>query len=239
MKKHIKAAITIIFIAAICIFGGMNAFAWTSADYAFFIGYKNAPEGTVFADILFKSDPDDKYLLAEGEEPKAVINVRYTDPGSDEVKERSLKLDKDCELAKYDDGYTSFLFRRNLAREYRVFDSDTDLFFDSLGPMNTELSNYYHSFKIAYCDEKGNVLMVTEAYEPEVTDKPTNYYINADGQTLECQLDHGIDVGKGLTIFLIAAVIMQMILYGAVAVIVIVIVILVIRHIRKKRESGQ
>lgn len=154
MKKHIKAAIAVIFTIFTCIFGGMNVFAWTSADYAFLIEYKNAPEGTVFADILFKSVPDDKYLLAEGEEPKAVINVRYTDTESDEVKERSLKLDKDCELAKYDDGYTSFLFRRNLATEYRVFDSGTDLFFDSLGPKNTELSNYYRSFKIAYCDEK-------------------------------------------------------------------------------------
>lgn len=81
--------------------------------------------------------------------------------------------------------------------------------------------------------------MVTEAYEPEVTDKPTNYYINTDGQSLECQLDHGIDLGKALVVFLIVAVFMRIILYGAVAVITVVIVILVIRHIRKKRELRQ
>ena len=239
MKKSIKAAIALIFTVFTCIFGGMNAFAWVAADGLIWIRYTNAPEGTVFADILLKKTDDDKYASADGK-PSASL-VIYGEDENGRRTETPLTLDEDCELAKYDDGYTSCLFGRDIATEYRIHSSDVDVILDEQKLKNIDISNYYGSFKVAYCDEKGNVLAVTDPVETEHTDKPANFYVNADGTSLECKLDHGIDVGKGLTAIIFGSVIVVCILavlgIAVIAAIVVVVVILVVRHNKKKNQQ--
>lgn len=247
MKAFIKSFIAILFTLTMCIFGSMNAYTWANNDYSFTIMYSNAPEGTAFADILFKNKEDDKYGIGkDGENPCSIVNLEHYEEETNEgyvgynhsnytVQERTIELDKNCELAKYDGGYTSLMFRRKLATKYRACDGEygsVQITLDTNEAKNTEISNYYGSLKVAYCDEKGNVLMVTEAYEPEITDKPTNYNIKANGQSLECDLDQGVDIGKGLTFFLVLGTIIKILIP-----VTIVVVILILVLLNRKREK--
>ena len=222
-----------------CTFGGVNAFAWVAADGLIWVRYTNAPEGTVFVDILLKKTDDDKYASADGKLSASLII--YGEDENGERTENPLILDENCGLAKYDDGYTSCLFGRNIATEYRIHSSDVDIILDEQKLKNIDVSNYYGSFKVAYCDEKGNVLGVTELIELEKTDKPANFYVNADGSSLEYDLDHGIDVGKGLSfIFLACFALLIVIIPGIVVVIVIIVVLLlVMRHNKEKKQVRQ
>ena len=239
MKKYIKASIALIFTIVTCIFGGMNAFAWVAADGIIAVRYTDAPEGTVFMDILLPKTDDDKYASADSK-PSAAIILHGEDENGKRTEE-TLTLAEDCELAKYDDGYTSCLFGRDIATEYRVYSISMDIVLDEEKLINTDVSNYYGSLKLAYCDEKGNVLAVTEPVETEHTDKPANFYVNADGTSLECKLDHGIDVGKGLTAIIFGSVIVVCILavlgIAVIAAIVVVVVILIVRHNKKKNQQ--
>ncbi|WP_028519793.1 hypothetical protein [Ruminococcus flavefaciens] len=238
MKKYIKASIALIFTIVTCIFGGMNAFAWVAADGIIVVRYTDAPEGTVFADILLPKTENDKYASADGK-PSAAIILHGEDENGERTEE-TLTLPEDCELAKYDDGYTSCLFGRDIATEYRVNSFRMDIVLDEQKLINTDVSNYYGSLKLAYCDEKGNVLAVTDPVETEHTDKPANFYVNADGTSLECKLDHGIDVGKGLTAIIFGSVIVCILAVLGIAVIaaiVVVVVILVVRHNKKKNQQ--
>lgn len=245
MKAFIKSFIAVLFTLTMCIFGSMNAYAWAYNDYSFTIMYSNAPEGTAFADILFKNAEDDKYGIGkDGESPCSSVDLKHFEEETKEgydgynhhdytVQERTIKLNKDCGLAKYDDGYTSLMFRRDLATAYSTSDGEyifETIVLDDKEAKNTEISNYYGSLKVAYCDEKGNVLMVTEAYEPEITDKPTNYYVKADGQTLKCTLDHGVDIGKGLSFFLVVGTIIKILIP-----VTIVAIILIVVQVNRKR----
>ena len=248
MKAFIKAFIAVVFTVAIFIFGSTNAYAWSNNDYSFIIEYKNAPEGTVFADIMFKNTEGDLYGIGkDGESPCSSVIIRYSEEETNEgyvgyntrniiVKERTIELDKDCGLAKYDDGYTSLMFRRNLATEYTTSDGEcipVTILLGTKKAKNTEISNYYGSLKVAYCDEKGNVLMVTDAYEPEITDEPINYYVKADGQSLKCALDRGINAGKGISAVLIGSVAIKalfLVIVGA-------IILIVVLHDRKRRYN--
>ena len=238
MKKYIKASIALIFTIVTCIFGGMNAFAWVAADGIIVVRYTDAPEGTVFVDILLPKTEDDKYASADSK-PSAAIILHGEDENGERTEE-TLTLPEDCGLAKYDDGYTSCLFGRDIAAEYRVYSISTDIVLDEEKLINTDVSNYYGSLKLAYCDEKGNVLAVTDPVETEHTDKPANFYVNANGTSLECKLDHGIDVGKGLTAFVFGTVIVCILAVLGIAVIaaiVVVVVILVVRHNKKKNQQ--
>lgn len=238
MKKRIKAAIAILFTVFTCIFGGMNAFAWVAADGLIWVRYTNAPEGTVFVDILLKKTDDDKYASSDGKASASLII--YGEDENGERTEKPLTLDDNCELAKYDDDYTSCLFGRDIATEYRIHSSDVDIILDGQKLKNIDVSNYYGSFKVAYCDEKGNVLGVTEPVEPEYTDREANFYVNADGSSLECQLDHGIDVGKGLTAIVFGTVIVVCIIAVlgiAVIAAIVVTIILIVRHNKKKAQQ--
>ena len=86
--------------------GAMNANAMGFYECEIVIKYKNAPEGTVFADILFKKVEDDKYALT-GE--ASDHRVRYAD-----IDSGNIELDEHCGLAEYDDGFTSFMMNRCL-----------------------------------------------------------------------------------------------------------------------------
>lgn len=248
MKAFIKSFIAVVFTVTMCVFVSMNAHAWASNDYSFIIEYKNAPEGTVFADILFKNTEGDIYGIEKDvESPCSSVKIKYTEEETNEgyvgyntrnitVKERTIELDKDCGLAKYDDGYTSLMFRRDLAAEYTTSDGEyrpVTILLGTKKAKNTEISNYYGSLKVAYCDEKGNVLMVTEAYEPEITNEPANYYVKADGQSLKCTLDRGINVGKGISAVLIGSVVIKALFL----VIVVAIILIVVLHDRKRRND--
>ena len=102
IKRAAKALIAVYFAVFMCIFGGINAFAWDVDTSHLDISFGEVPEGTAFADILVKGKL--------GREQYVDFNV-YN--GS------VLRVDSSCELAKYDeDGYTSlFLKHKSITLE--------------------------------------------------------------------------------------------------------------------------
>ena len=186
MKKRIKAAAAVIFAVFTCIYGGMNALAMGlgTAEWAINIEYQNPPEGTVFAELLFPKKEDDRYYPDASSDTIYERDVCYNvyAEGFSSEPDRSLKLDKDCGLAKYDDGYTSCMMRRYFVKGNTAGSGSSRLDFPV--PCNTdnkEVFEYYGSFKVAYCDENGNVLGVTEPVKIKPANVSCLYEIKSDG----------------------------------------------------------
>lgn len=134
--------------------GAMNANAMGFYECEIVIKYKNAPEGTVFADILFKKVEDDKYALT-GE--ASDHRVRYVD-----IDSGNIELDEHCGLAEYDDGFTSFMMNRCLPITNMIYPDRCSLDWGMpASAFNSDIFEYYGEFKVAYCDKDGNVLLVT------------------------------------------------------------------------------
>lgn len=187
MKKHIKTAIAVVFTVMTCIFCGMNAFAMGLGTdvWSIEIEYGNAPEGTAFVDLLFPEKADDIYYpdptAGENSEKYNVCRYVYADymgrGNSDPIV-----LDDSCGLAVCDDGYTSCMLRRYFVKYNHAEKDKCSLEFSV--PSNTEnreVFEYYGSFKVAYCDEKGNVLSVTEPVKIKPSKVSCLYEIKADG----------------------------------------------------------
>lgn len=191
MKKHIKAAIAVVFTVMTCILGGMNAFAMGLGTdiWEIDIEYENAPEGTAFVDLLFPKKTDDKYYpdptTNENDEKHSVcrnVYAAYLGRGNDDP----IILDDSCGLAVYDDGYTSCMLKRYFV-QYGSADRDKcELEFSvPSNVQNQEVFEYYGSFKVAYCGENGNVLSVTEPVKVKPSKVSCLYEIKADGTKAE------------------------------------------------------
>lgn len=223
MKKRIKAFTAVLFAVLTCVFGGMNVFAMGlgTAVWKIKIDFVNAPEGTAFTDILFPKKENDKYLAEPGSgdrEKDHICTALRVYRGSSFT---DTELDRNCGLAKYDDGYTSCMMRRYFVN-YNSSDEDgTTLGFPVPSNVdNDEVFGYYGSFKVAYCDEKGNVLGVTEPvkvksarrlglYEIRTDGTKTKYHFKGDNSIF---LEYGV---KGLMVFasVASALIIALIVY--------------------------
>ena len=205
MKKHIKAAIAVVFTAIICIFGGINAFAMGLGTdiWEIDIEYENAPEGTAFVDLLFPKKTDDKYYpdptTNENDEKHSVCRNVYADyigrGNSDPIA-----LDDSCGLAVYDDGYT-------------------------------EVFEYYGRFKVAYCNEKGEVLGVTEPVKVKHVSTTCLYKVKASGNKAEYTVDR--DGSVFIQLFVMALI------FGVPVVIALVIGLIVYICVRSKKKDKQ
>ena len=173
IKRTAKALIAAYFAVIMCFMGCMTAFAWNVDTLRQSIELENAPEGTAFADILVKDKKNDKYAADFNEENGKLLGVV-----------------KDCGLAKYEEsGYSSMLLRHNCA----VFESSEQTHTVlKLKEENSTLFNYFRSIKVAYCDEDGNILGITN----EVKIKRSfwgmpAYTIAANGSSLTCDVNNG------------------------------------------------
>lgn len=178
IKRTAKALIAAYFAVLMCIFGGTAAFAWDVDTSHLDISFGEVPEGTAFADILVKGN---------WEENNMDFNV-YN--GS------VLRVDSSCELAKYNkDGYTSlFLKHRGTTLEQvDLSPQSKNKHMEFAVEVGTEkLFNHYRHIKIAYCDEDGNILGITN----EVKIKKSfwgmpAYTIAANGSSLTCDVNNG------------------------------------------------
>ena len=230
MKKHIKAAIAVVFTVMTCLFGGMSAFAWNTDEYAIYVDYCNEPEGTAFAELLFKSPDGDKYLTGENETACSQVSISSGDGKAE--------LSDTCGLVGFDkDGYICCLFRRSFAAEYTAEPSRTVIRLDRNKGNVNDIFNYYRSFRVAYCDEKGNVLGVTEPVEAEKCDGAADYDISADGDKLSLELHHAPNVAAGVTLLLVY-VIVSILIFAAFIAMVVVLVIVLIKRSEKKKALG-
>ena len=213
MKRVIKALIAVYYMAFMCIFGGISAFAWDVDTRRQDIVLKNAPEGTAFADILVKDKKNDKYAACFNEENGALLGVG-----------------KDCGLAKYDkNGYTSLLLRHSCAEFQGAALSPDDRWkyvSYQFKISSKNLFRNYRSIKIAYCDNDGNVVGVTEkALTKTFFFTVSGYDIYADGSSLEFRL-----LEAPLTLIVVS------ITLGIMLIIILIVTLLVAGRMRKRRN---
>ena len=237
MKKHIKAAIAVVFTAIICIFGGINAFAMGLGTdiWEIDIEYENAPEGTAFVDLLFPKKTDDKYYpdptTNENDEKHSVCRNVYADyigrGNSDPIA-----LDDSCGLAVYDDGYTSCMLKRYFVKYNHADKDKCSLEFGvPSNVQNQEVFEYYGRFKVAYCNEKGEVLGVTEPVKVKHVSTTCLYKVKASGNKAEYTVDR--DGSVFIQLFVMALI------FGVPVVIALVIGLIIYLCVRSKKKDKQ
>ncbi len=197
MKRYIQIFTIIMTMIMTMTFGSLTAFAWGAFQGELIIEYQNAPEGTAFADVLFKNTEDDMYRVdADSADRYRTLKGRYVHfiqsaGNSNFSTGRETELADNCGLDVYDDGFTSCMMRRWFVRSNDTSDGcRTKLNFDiEYGPANKSVFEYYGEFKVAYCDESGNVLLVTDAAKVPKKRYQCTYNITADGTKAVCNAE--------------------------------------------------
>jgi hypothetical protein len=147
-----------------------------------YITYADAPEGTVYTDILIKLPTDDESYTDFTQSPEVC---------KDGAKGgTSLGITADSEIAKYsEDGYISLSLHHNKALTLCIY-SDKEVLKMATSKINScdfiDLSINYGAFKAAYIDGEGNILGVTSPSETAYS-MDTPYGFNADGDSLTFQ----------------------------------------------------
>ena len=153
------------------------------------ISYTNAPEGTVYMDILVKMPVEDASYVDFTQPPE------YSDLGGSE--NIPLDITADSEIAKYnEDGYVSLSLHHKWAKPFVIYSnsqktersdpSSCELEMSANGDTTydfIDLSISFGDYKAAYVDEHGNILGVTSASVTEY-DLNTPYGFSADGDSL-------------------------------------------------------
>ncbi|WP_242940804.1 hypothetical protein [Ruminococcus albus] len=146
------------------------------------ITYADAPEGTVYTDILIKMTTDDESYTDFTQSPEVCKDG--AEGGT------SLGITADSEIAKYsEDGYISLSLHHKKALALCIY-SDEELL--KMASTKTEscdfidLSINYGDFKAAYVDDEGNILGVTSASETAYSmDTPYGFSTNGDSLTFQ------------------------------------------------------
>lgn len=178
MKKAVKVIIPLLLAIGLGILSFYNYIDGYVVDSSHLkMEFGEVPTGTVFADILAKENWH-RY-------PDGVVDVSFAP---------TLKLDENCELAKYnEDGYASMLLRTGLVLlEDHELSPETSDKHSCLGKMSGdgEIFDHIHHIKLAYCDKNGNILGITdEAEVKSVLFGMPEYTIKADGSKVELDAD--------------------------------------------------
>ena len=171
MKRAIKAFVAAFFAAFMCIFGGINAFAWDHDETWLRVHINGAPEGTAYVDLLLKDTKNDSTAVDYNDEAAARTIER---------NEKNISFGRECGLAKYnEDGYTSMLLRHNFVEE-------SSFGHYTLKTETHRIFNKRRCVKLAYCDKDGNVIKVTNEVKVGYANlkTPVMYYFETDGDTL-------------------------------------------------------
>lgn len=167
MKYPVKIMITVITAVVLTVLSCTTAFAWDHDEHWMNIESENRPYGTVMLDLLVKCSGNDEWAVDFNEETAEQLGVS-----------------KDCGLANYNkDGYTSLSLRHNCVKKtslglHYIFSEDSHILF-----------NKFKSVKIAFCDNKGNVISVSNPVRiPNATLRaPVMYCFKTDGNDLSFQ----------------------------------------------------
>lgn len=132
------------------------------------IGYRNAPKGTVYVDVLGKIDSSDETYTDFNVAPQEIENGNNTK--YDYLTDgEPLDIDENSEIAQYnEDGYMSLSIH---STDVRLYDLDGDgcdrLILNWNG---SDFYKKYGKYKLAYVGEHGEVLGVTKkashSYDP-------------------------------------------------------------------------
>lgn len=201
MKKTAKlliCALTVVISSVMT----LDVFA-TDFDTAGFDTYyisENAPQGTVYVDILARIDTDDENYT----DFNVGLNIEIGRDESGSTVMGELDITSESEIVTFDeDSYVSLSFHHK-QMEHMVIEEGR-----IYANLNTEYDMVsackdYKKFKAAYVDSKGNVLGVTNAVRVRPTDH-TWYRFYLDGDTLKSEnMIAGVNIG--IVTFVIFAV---------------------------------
>lgn len=225
MKRYIRSAAVIVTALITLLCGTVTANAMGLFECEINIYSTNAPEGTVFADILFPKVEGDVYAPDKDSDDyrkKDVCNLVSVD-------NKKIELDDDCGLARYDDGFTSCMMRRYFVGcNYADSERSNLRWSEPTDDYNHNIFEYYRQFKVAFCDKDGNVIAVTEPVKVKLRNN-CMYEIYTDGVKAEYKVIK--DGAVWLTTFIIIAIM-------AIPVLIIsALFVVIIKKIEKKKKA--
>lgn len=186
--------------------------------------YSDAPEGTVYMDILIKMGTDDQNYVAFTQPPQYYTGRHTDESGTDVYDNEPLPVSAESEIARYnEDGYVSLSLHHKKAESLTIFNSahNTELsentphdrlIMHSTAQVSSDfidLSINYGAFKAAYVDEDGNILGVTNVSETAYSTK-TPYGFSANGNSLTFQRHGAHPAVISVVVFLTGLVIISL-----------------------------
>ena len=173
MKQRVYCFLLVTMICIVCCFFSTRSKAASTQKDWLRVEYENAPEGTVYVDILVKMDQKDENYVEFNVAPRRMLGRVKVD-GKTEFKYADIvNLTKDSEIAKYhEDGFMSLTIHSLEVEDF--IRCESALYIDPAGPnifrryfaiylrgSAVELINKYKRVKIAYVDSNGEILKVT------------------------------------------------------------------------------
>ena len=209
MKKSI-IFLLVTMICIVCCFSTRSQ-AYELQPNLLMVDYENAPEGTVYVDILVKMDPKDEAYAEFNVAPRRYLGQVEVD-GQMESEYEEIKLTKDSEIARYhEDGFMSLSMHSLEVRTFTIFGEDSNNQHIMLKVSVGDLVSKYKKFKIAYIGSNGEILKVTKVSQ-KVNDKKIydGYKISVDGDAVKVRVGTGLAssfmnaiLTKGIVFFLI------------------------------------
>jgi energy-coupling factor transporter transmembrane protein EcfT len=203
-----KIWVLMIFLSIVCIAYLFNSFVTAMhsnpdgrfpSKFDIKIGYRNAPEGTVYVDVLGKIDSSDETYTDFNVVPQ---NLIFRNDGAVVTDGDPLDIDENSEIARYnEDGYMSLSIH---STDVRLYDLDGDGC-DRL-ILNWNGSGFYKKYgkyKLAYVGEHGEVIGVTKkashSYDPN---ESNSVFANGDKATYSEEAELPAFYAAVITIFL-------------------------------------
>lgn len=132
----------------------------------------NAPEQTAYVDVLVKMDRDDPNYVDFTIPPKRLVRENTDEEGWPRVEFVDLPINEESEIAKWrEEGYISLTLHHKDVVELRIMENyekedgsyiATNEVLEVKGSFRRDFYKKYNNVKVAYVDEEGNVLKVTD-----------------------------------------------------------------------------
>lgn len=147
----------------------------------------NAPKETAYVDVLVKmADEDPNYV--DFMMPPKRFEGQYIDGGREEYVE--LPITRESEIAKWnEDGYVSLTLHHKDVREFKIsksYEKEDGSYIATIEKLDVngrDIYAKYNKFKVAYVDEEGNVLKVTEKSKIKYIGDNSDYLV-VDGDSV-------------------------------------------------------
>lgn len=195
MKKILSCAF--VFLILLLFIPTSKIYALDFCPWHIELSFENAPEGTVYIDLLIKMDKDDENYVEFTAPPKRLIR-EYEENGNTQREFENLNIDSESEISKLSsNGYISMSLHYKYVSELEILDnknSEQNIYKNTPsslylreGEKIVDLHKRYGSFKAAYVDENGSVLGITAISRTKYNHRD-GYGIFGNGENLTFQI---------------------------------------------------
>ena len=124
------------------------------------IDYKNAPKETAYVDILVKMNREDPAYVDFTQPPQHFVREYTDENGAWQCEYVNLPITEESEIAKWNEnGYVSLTLHHRGVKLLQIRENIT---LDVEGYFLEDFYKKYGKMKVAYVDDEGNVLKVTD-----------------------------------------------------------------------------